>query len=232
MKAFLLAAGRGTRLRPITNQLPKCLVPIQGKPLLGIWFELLKRHGIEEVLVNTHWQAEAVRKYVVSQNHGIKIRIFEEPQLLGSAGTIAANKDWVRSDPSFWVLFADVLTNANLDKMFRFHCSRGRAITLGVYEVPDPQRCGVVVLDQDNVVRQFIEKPADPPGNLAFSGLLIGTHELIDAIPPTPPVDLGFGVLTHLSGRMVAYPIQDYLLDVGTMENYALAQTSWTDLKH
>jgi len=230
MKAFLLAAGHGTRLRPITDSIPKCLVPIRGKPLLGIWFELLRRYGIHEVLVNVHCHADAVREYVTGQNQGLEIRVFEEPELLGSAGTIATNGDWVRSDPSFWVLFADVLTNANLDDMFRFHCSKGRAITLGIYEVPDPKRCGIVELDREDVIRRFIEKPSDPIGKLAFSGLLLGTPELLDAIPPGSPVDLGSGVLPRLTGRMVGYRIQDYLLDVGTKENYSLAQKTWPSL--
>lgn len=231
MKAFLLAAGLGTRLRPVTDKIPKCLAPIQGRPLLDIWFELLRHHGVRDVLLNVHWRAEAIREYVAGQNHGLRVRVFEEPELLGSAGTIAANREWVEGEDHFWVLFADVLTNADLSEIFRLHRAKAKMATLGVYPVPDPQRCGIVQLDEEGVVRQFIEKPANPPGNLAFSGVMVTTPEILAAIPSPRPIDLGSTVLPRLAGRMAAYPIQDFLLDIGTMENYLLAQSTWPGLR-
>jgi mannose-1-phosphate guanylyltransferase len=116
MKAFLLAAGEGTRLRPLTDSIPKCLVPIRQKPLLEIWLQLCARSGIREVLINLHSHADAVRSFVAGRDFGVQIRLFEEPRLLGSAGTIAANRAWVQPDPYFWVFYADVLTNMNLSK--------------------------------------------------------------------------------------------------------------------
>lgn len=231
MKAFLLAAGLGTRLRPLTETIPKCLVPIQGRPLLDIWFELLRQHGIGEVLLNAHWQAEAVREYIAGRNHGLRVTVFEEQTLLGSAGTIAAHREWVAGDDHFWVLFADVLTNADLSELLRFHRAKDVAATLGVYRVPDPQRCGIVQLDDHGVVQRFVEKPSEPCGDLAFSGVMLATPEIFEAIPPARPVDLGSTVLPRLAGRMAAYPIPDYLLDIGTMDNYSLAQSTWPGLR-
>lgn len=231
MKAFLLAAGPGSRLRPITDAVPKCLVPIRGTPMLSIWLQVCKRFGIEEVLINLHAHAAAVSEFLLQDINGPRVRVVVEQQLLGSAGTLRANRDWVMSDEFFWVFYADVLNRADLEGMLRVHQKRKPAATLGVYEVPDPRRCGIVTADSDGVIQQFVEKPEHPAGNLAFSGLMIGTPEVLDAIPSSVPADIGFHVLPQLAGRMIAYSIRDYLLDIGTMENYEKAQATWPGLR-
>jgi len=227
MKAFLLAAGVGSRLRPLTDTIPKCLVPIQGEPLLAIWYELLKKYGITEVLVNAHAHRSAVARFLRGRFPNHHVILAEEPELQGSAGTLAANREWVAAESSFWVLYGDVLTNTHLENMLRFHESHPSAATLGVYRVPDPRRCGIAVVDQGGRIERFLEKPAEPPGNLAFAGLLIGTQALLQEIPPQRPADLGFDVFPRLAGQMFAYPIREFLLDVGTPENYQQAQLSW-----
>jgi len=227
MKAFLLAAGLGTRLRPLTDSTPKCLLPVQGVPMLDIWLDLCRRHGIDEVLINTHAHSERVRDYLGARQNGVKITVVDEPVLLGSAGTIIANRQWVAGERCFWILYADVLTNANLGRMMQFHAERGGLATLGGYEVPDPERCGIMQVDREGRVERFVEKPKLPIGRLAFAGLLVADATLLDAIPGSLPADLGFDVLPRLAGRMFAYPISDYLLDIGTVENYEIAQKSW-----
>jgi len=227
MKAFLLAAGAGTRLKPLTDSIPKCLVPIRGKPLLQIWLELLRKHGVTEVLINVHAHAETVRRFVSDRSLGLQITVFEEAQLLGSAGTVAANRDWIAGDPDYWVLYADVLTNVNLFEMLRFHLCHPSAATLAVYRVPDPQRCGILTLDETGRVLAFIEKPKNPSSDLAFAGILVGTQALFDAIPSSRPADIGTDVLPRLAGHMFAYPMPDFLLDIGTIENYTRAPTVW-----
>ncbi len=230
VKAFLLAAGHGTRLRPLTDKIPKCLAPIRGVPMLEIWLEVCRRAGIDEVLINLHENAGVVRDALNEHRNGLEVRVSEEPVLLGSAGTLLANREWVDSEPAFWVLYADVLTNTNLTHMINFHECGRPAATIGLYKVNDPSRCGIVSFDDQFVVQEFVEKPAIPKSNWAFSGLMIATPNLLDAIPQRPPVDLGFDVLPRLAGRMLAYPIEDYLLDIGTMENYQVAQTTWPGL--
>lgn len=227
MKAFLLAAGKGTRMRPLTDTTPKCLLPVRGVPMLKIWMELCRRHGIREILVNLHAHAQAVREFLRSNGDGLRVDISEEPALLGSAGTLRANRDWVSAEPFFWVFYADVLTRADLGRMLRFHLEHRQAATLGVYAVPDPSRCGVVVPDEYDMVREFVEKPSVPVGNLAFAGVMLAGPELLDAVPDKIPCDLGFDVLPQLVGRMAAYPISEYLLDIGTPENYRAAQQGW-----
>jgi mannose-1-phosphate guanylyltransferase len=227
MKAFLLAAGKGTRLKPITDTIPKCLLPIRGKPLLAIWLELCRRSGIQDILINIHAHSLAVREFIAKHDHGLRIRLFEEPTLLGSAGTLAANREWVSGERAFWVLYADVLTNLNLSAMLEFHMSRKTPITLSVYKVPDPSRCGVITLGSDNVVVEFVEKPVNPVSDLAFSGVLLAGPELFAAIPTHRPADIGFDVLPKLVGNMSAHATTDYFQDIGTLENYNLAQLNW-----
>lgn len=230
MKAFLLAAGHGTRLRPITDTLPKCLVPIRGTPLLSIWLSLCKRFDIDEVLINVHAHGAAVSDFLKLNANGTRVQVIEEQQLLGSAGTLRRNRDWVESDDCFWVFYADVLCRPDLGGMLQLHRQRKPAATLGVYEVSHPSRCGVVSSDGSGVIQQFVEKPTTPVGNLAFSGVMIGTPEVLNVIPGDIPSDIGFHVLPLLTGRMLAFTIQDYLIDIGTMENYLIAQETWPGL--
>jgi len=227
VKAFLLAAGHGTRLRPITDNLAKCMVPIQGVPMLALWLECCRRAGIDEVLINLHANAASVHEFLRQNAVSMPVHVVEEAELLGSAGTLRANRDWIGSDDLFWVFYADVLNRADLRAMLRLHRDRQPAATLGVYQVPDPRRCGIVTTNDTGVIEEFVEKPVNPAGNWAFSGLMIGTPAMLEAIPKDTPADIGFHVLPRLTGRMVAFPIHDYLIDIGTMENYRRAQATW-----
>ena len=230
MKAFLLAAGHGTRLRPYTDATPKCLLPVRGVPMLEIWLALCRRYGISEVLVNTHAHAQAVLTFVRSWRNGIHVNVVEEQQLRGSAGTLHANRAWVEHEELFWIFYADVLTNMNLGAMQSFHHPNSAA-TLGVYSVPDPHRCGIATVAADATVVSFVEKPATPTGNLAFAGVTLASPDLLDAIPEKPGADIAFDVLPRLVGRMRAYVISDFVLDIGTRENYELAQKTWPGIQ-
>jgi mannose-1-phosphate guanylyltransferase len=231
LKAFLLAAGNGTRLRPLTDSVPKCLLPIRGVPILGIWLALCRRAGITEVLLNTHAHAQAVHNYVAEHRNGLQIKIFDEPELLGSGGTLAENRDWIASETCFWVLYADVLTNVDMRAMLRFHRWHNLAATIGLYRVPDPGRCGIVTVDRETRrVIEFVEKPTYPPSNLAFTGVLISTPELLEAIPDERPIDLAGGVLPRVVGRVAGYECDAYTLDIGTPANYEHAQATWPGL--
>jgi mannose-1-phosphate guanylyltransferase len=230
VKAFILAAGNGTRLRPLTDNIPKCMVPVRGVPLLEIWLQTCKRVGINEVLINLHAHAETVHQYLRQNANGIRVHVAEETELLGSAGTVRANRDWIASEECFWIFYADVLHYADLKNMMMLHQLRKPVATLGVYRVSDPKRCGVVTVGEDGMIHEFVEKPTNPTGNLAFSGLMVGTPELVEAIPEQVPADIGFHVLPRLVGRMLAFPINDYLIDIGTMENYLKAQVTWPGL--
>lgn len=219
MKAFLLAAGLGTRMGDITRRTPKCLLPVDGVPLLSRWFELLARAGVEAVLVNTHHLADQVRAHVASSRPPLDVSLVHEDPLLGSAGTLAANRDFAGEDEPFLVVYADNASTVALRDFVKAHRD-DVAGTIGLFRVPDPQNRGVVCLDADDRVVEFVEKPEHPRSDLAWAGLLVATHELLDAIPESVPCDLGHDVLPGLVGRMRGVPIESYHADVGTPENY------------
>lgn len=230
-KAFLLAAGHGTRLRPLTDKVPKCLLPVQGMPMLQIWLERCQKCGVEEVLINLHSHADQVREFL-RNNSGcnVRVQVSDEPVLLGSAGTIRANRSWITNEQDFWIFYADVLSDIDLNRLWMRHREMGADATIGVYRVPDPSRCGIVQVDDLGWVTEFVEKPKMPKGNLAFSGILLTRSSFVDAIPDRIPADIGFDVLPRIS-RLTAYEIEDYLIDVGTMENYQSAQQNWRATK-
>jgi mannose-1-phosphate guanylyltransferase len=243
IRAFLLAAGKGTRLRPLTDKIPKCLLPIGNKPLLQIWLENLEQHGIEEVLINTHWHAEQVEEFLQKQGSqfNIMIKTFYEPELLGSGGTILANREWVKDGAPFYILYGDDLTNVNLRKMLRYHRKHGLPFTLGVFMAKNPRQCGIAEVRDDNVVIGFTEKPEYPKSNLAAAGIYIADRRIFEAFPVQKsnengfsqrPLDLGFHVIPKLIKKMKAYFIEDFLMDIGNNDSYRRAQTLWQEAGH
>jgi mannose-1-phosphate guanylyltransferase len=231
MKAFLLAAGQGTRLKPLTDTTPKCLVPICGFPLLGIWLDLCRQYGIDKILINTHSHRDAVKNYVRQNGSDLTVRITEEETLLGSAGTLRENRAWIGQDSEFGIFYGDVLTNANLARMLEFHREHEQVATIGVYEVSNPQQCGIVTVDARGIVRDFVEKPESPSSNLAFAGLMVAAPAVLEKIPLQSPADIGFHLLPRIVGQMAAYPISEYLVDIGTYEKYEYAQRTWPGLE-
>jgi len=218
MKAFLLSAGKGTRLRPITYNIPKCLVPINNRPLLDYWFELLEHHGIRDILINTSHLSEKVREYVRSQKRPLNITLTYEETPLGSGGTIKKNWDFVRGEENFFIIYSDNLTNINLIKMLDFHISKARDFTLALIRVTNPHECGVVELDEDLRVVSFQEKPENPSSDLAFGGIMLSTGRLKEFFPERDIFDLGFDVLPSIVNDASGYIMDEYLLDIGTHE--------------
>lgn len=227
-KAFLLAAGQGTRLRPLTDHTPKCLAPINGVPLLSIWLDFCELLGIKEVLINTHHLAGQVRGWAERQKSPVKIHLSYEETLLGSAGTIAANRAFIGDAGSFYVFYADNLVKTDLAPLQSVHRRHGGVVSMGLFHTPRPRDCGVVTLDAGGCITSFEEKPASPRSDLAFAGLLIASASLFDWLPqPGGFADLGKDVLPRLTGKMWGVPLAGYLVDIGTPENYARAQREW-----
>lgn len=226
MKALILAAGNGTRLRPLTEKIPKCLLPIAGVPLLSIWLELCSKHGIAEVLVNTHSNSPAVHEFVSKYRGPISITIADEPSLLGSGGTLYANRRFFEGEAAFWVLYADVLTNADLGLMLAHHHRLAQPATIGLYQVANPRECGIVELAPGGIVRSFVEKPPNPRGILAFSGIMLGTQQLLTELP-CDVRDIGFDVLPLFINRMAGFRMKDFVMDIGTLEAYKTANQLW-----
>ena len=171
MKAFLLAAGVGSRLRPLTDQTPKCLLPIDGTTLLDRWLDAFDRAGVSEVLVNTHHLADLVESHLAARNRPPAVRMVHEPVLLGSAGTLVANREWVEGEPFFLACNADNLTDFDLGALIDAHLRGGEMATLTLFRSADPAACGIVQLDEGGRVIEFVEKPAFPKGDLANAGM-------------------------------------------------------------
>jgi mannose-1-phosphate guanylyltransferase len=214
----------------LTNSIPKCLLPIQGIPLLEIWLNNCRSAGITDVLINAHAHVAAIREFAAEQKTGVRMRIAQEPELLGSAGTLAENREFIAGEKAFFILYADVLTNVDISKMLVFHKQKHLTATLGIYQVPDPSRCGIVTLDENAVIRNFVEKPVPPSGNWAFAGVMVAAPELLNYLPNRRPADIGYEVLPKMVGKMAGYAISEYLLDIGTIANYQHAQQSWPGL--
>lgn len=231
MKAFLLAAGYGTRLKPITDTVPKCMVPIRGHPLLGWWLKLLREHGVKEVLINTHYLPEPVWSFIEAYNfEQTGLTVFEsyEPDLLGSGGTIRANRAFVEGEDSFLICYADNLTDADLTDFLLFHKEHSAPLSMALFRTSTPEQCGIAELDEERRIVKFTEKPEYPKSNLANAGMYIADERIFNFLDPSKtPLDFGKDVLPMLVGQMYGWNTKGYLIDIGTMENYTRANGEW-----
>ena len=228
MKAFLLAAGLGTRLRPLTDHVPKCLVPVAGRPLLDMWLDSLRDAGVDEVLVNVHHQAAQVRRHLTGRRGLPLVRVSHEPTLLGSAGTLVANREFVGSDEVFLAVNADNLTDFDVPRLASaLDAAPSADAAIAVFHAPRPEACGILEVVY-GLVTSFEEKPATPRSDLANAGLYAFRRTVLDLVPDRIPVDIGTDLLPRLVGRAVAVPIGDaFLLDIGTPEALARAEAEW-----
>ena len=227
MKAFLLAAGLGSRLRPLTDTIPKCMVPIGEQPLLDIWLDALDRAGVDEVLVNLHYLPDAVRRHVAARSGPPTVRLVFEPDLLGSAGTLVANRDWVAEEEVFLACNADNLTDFDLRDLIDAHRKGGAVATLTAFHSPNPSAGGVLQLDDAGRVISFTEKPAVPASDLVNAGMYAFSPLVLDEISHAPPVDIGYHLLPLLVGRARAVPVEGFFLDIGTPAAYRRAREEW-----
>ncbi|MCS7260865.1 MAG: nucleotidyltransferase family protein [Anaerolineae bacterium] len=230
MKAMILAAGEGTRLRPLTEQCPKPMLPVAGRPLLEHTLAWLQRYGIREVAINLHHLPEAIRGYFGDGSRfGMRITYSPEEQLLGTAGAVRRLEHFFNE--TFVVVYGDVLTDLDLAALLRFHREHQGIGTITLYRVNNPTACGLVELDWDGRVVRFIEKPRPEEvfTNLANAGVYILEPEVIAQIPPEGASDFGRDVFPALLERgltLYGYiiPATTRLIDIGSPEHYRLAQ--------
>ena len=227
MKAFLLAAGIGSRLRPITDTIPKCMLDVAGRPLLDIWLDAFDRAGIDEVLVNLHHLPDVVLRHLDRRGGSPAVHIFFEPELLGSAGTLAANRDWIDGDEMFLACYADNLTDFDLRSLIRAHRKHSAIATLTVFHSEQPSAGGVVELDAEGTVTGFTEKPSNPVSDLVNAGMYAFHPDVLGEIGGAPPRDIGYDLLPRLVGRTKTVLVEGYFLDVGTVDAYQRAQQEW-----
>lgn len=226
MRALLLAAGLGTRLRPITNTTPKCLVPINGQALLAIWLQRLAQAGIGPFLVNTHHLSGQVKAFVEASPYRKDISLVHERDLLGTAGTLVANLDFFDGADGL-LIHADNYCLADFSEFLQAHRSRPSecVMTMMTFRTDTPSSCGIVELDARGVVVGFHEKVAHPPGNLANGAVYILAADLLQRLGAElrDVTDFSAEVLGRLVGEIYSYETTATFLDIGTPENYAIA---------
>lgn len=221
-RAFILAGGLGTRLRPLTERIPKCLVPLGDAPLLEIWLDELRGLGVEAVRVNTHHLADQVEAFAAGRE-APRVETVYEPELLGSAGTLHANRDFFAGQSASLVIYGDNYAPGALRELLTPPLRTDCVARVGFFESPEPETCGIGRLDSDGLLLEFEEKPARPRSNLAFAGLLLVRPELIDRIGPGD-FDIGTHVLPKLVGIAEGWRIESPILDIGSPERLARAQ--------
>ncbi len=219
MRALLLAAGMGIRLRPITNTVPKCLVPINGKPLLDYWLALLSRAEITDILINLHYLPEQVYAYLATTPYPLNITTVYEPKLLGTAGTLLKNRAYFQGQPILLV-HADNLSLFDARAFFDRFESRATniEITMMTFYTDTPEACGVVELDDHGTVIAFHEKIKSPPSNLANAAVYIISPAVVDFIQLLNKeiIDFSTEVLPNFIGRMNTFHNDIYHRDIGT----------------
>jgi mannose-1-phosphate guanylyltransferase len=231
MRALLLAAGMGLRLLPITATTAKCMVEINGRPLLDYWLELLFEGGIERVLVNTHWLEDQVIAFVKASRWAGKVDLVHEKELLGTGGTVLANRDWFQ-EKALLVAHADNLTDFDVRGIIDGHRRRptGHAITMLGFRTDTPRSCGILELDDRGTVIAFHEKVENPPGDLANGAVYVFEPEVVETIASIgrPMVDLSTEIIPRFIGRILCVETSGYHRDIGTPESLqrAIADTA------
>lgn len=227
MRAILLAAGLGTRLRPLTDVLPKCLAPVRGRPLLEYWFREVFAHGVDEAVVNMHHHADMVADFIARGPWRERIRFAFEPQLLGTGGTVLKHNDFISRGP-FLLAHADNLSAFELETFVRAHASRPRhmAMTMMTFDSSDPSSCGIVETDAAGVVVGFHEKVHNPPGNRANAAVYICEPDVVALLSATGKqvIDLSTEIIPRLIGRIATWHNAKYHRDIGTLQSWRAAQ--------
>ncbi len=214
---------------PLTRTMPKCMVPIDGEPLLAIWLAHLAREGVHDVLVNVSQHVGQVERFLESRQWNLTVQVECEHQPRGSAGTVLARRDFVAGQESFYVLYADNLTDISLAPLAALHTRHTAPITIGLFRAPVPTAAGIVQLSETGLVLAFEEKPEQPIGNLANAGVYLARQSIFDCIPVgSSIVDFGHDVLPRLVGSMRGCVLNGFFMDIGTPETLAEATTGWS----
>ena len=227
MKAMVLAAGLGTRLKPLTFFAPKPMVPVLDRPVMAHIVRLLEAQGFTELVANLHWHADAIRSYF-----GDRLEWSYEPELLGTAGGVRKVRDFFGDDPVV-VISGDALTDLDLRALVQRHRETGGIATLTVKRVPDPSQYGVVVCDRDGRITGFQEKPdpAEALTDLASCGIYCFSPEIFDYFPEREFVDWAqdvFPVLLDNDVPFYVHEIDAYWNDIGSLAE--LRQGTWDAL--
>jgi mannose-1-phosphate guanylyltransferase / phosphomannomutase len=227
MKAVVMAGGEGTRLRPLTSNQPKPMVPIVGKPCMEHIIELLHTHGFEDVIVTVAFMPQAIRSYFGDgESLGARIEYSVEESPLGTAGSVRLGAD--KLDDTFLVISGDALCDFDLTKLVKFHRKRGAAVTIALKSVPNPLEFGIVVVDEEGRVERFLEKPSwgQVFSDTINTGVYVLEREVLDHIPADVPFDFSkelFPLLLEMGRPIYGLPMEGYWQDIGNLDQYRQA---------
>ena len=229
-KALLLAAGLGTRLKPLTKNIPKCLVKVGNEPILGIWLNNLSKAGCESVLINTHYLSNQVEDYLKKKEFGnMQIVTSYESSLLGTAGTLIKNSDFFLGGNSMFI-HADNFTNANIKELMQFHINttipKKKLLTMMTFKTDNPRSCGIVKINKEGIVEKFYEKDKDYYGNIANAAIYCFDDNLIKYLLSKKEsfYDFSKDVIPNLLGEIQTYHTKSLLIDIGTLESLEKAR--------
>jgi len=232
MKALVLAAGLGTRLGSLTQQVPKPMLPVGGKPLLEHTLELLHRHAVTDVALNLHHHPDAILRHFGSgEKWDVRLRYSYEATLLGSAGAALRQLAWVYPDP-FMVYYGSVYSDVNLTELMERHRSNAVAATIVAHPVDDPTHWSVVEFDSAGYARRFVEKPAADPvsSHWANSGIYVLQPEALRYVSDIPS-DFSRDVFPRLleaGQRIQVVPVSSTVIDISTPESYQRVRQLFT----
>jgi mannose-1-phosphate guanylyltransferase/phosphomannomutase len=235
MKAVVMAGGEGTRLRPLTSNQPKPMVPIVGKPCMEHIIELLREHGMEEVIVTVAFLPQAIRSYFGDgESLGVKIDYSVEESPLGTAGSVRLAAGWL--DDTFLVISGDALCDVNLRELVEFHKEKQASVTIGLKSVDNPLEFGIVVTDEDGRVERFLEKPSwgQVFSDTINTGIYVLEPEVLRHVPTDRPYDFSkelFPLLLEMGRPMYGYVMDGYWQDIGNLDQYRQANFDALDEK-
>jgi mannose-1-phosphate guanylyltransferase/phosphomannomutase len=227
VKAVVMAGGEGTRLRPLTSNQPKPMVPIVGKPCMEHILELLKRHGLEDVIVTVAFLPQAIRSYFGDgESLGLEIEYSVEESPLGTAGSVRLASG--KLDETFLVISGDALCDVDLGELVRFHREREAAVTIGLKSVENPLEFGIVVTDEDGKIERFLEKPSWSQvfSDTINTGIYVLEPEVLRHIPDDRPYDFSkelFPLLLEMGRPMYGYVFDGYWQDIGNLDQFRQA---------
>tara|TARA_Y100001970_G_C13979754_1_gene722508 strand:+ start:49 stop:759 length:711 start_codon:yes stop_codon:yes gene_type:complete len=222
IRAILLAAGFGTRLRPLTLTKPKCLVNVAGKPLLSRWLDNLDQIGCESVIVNTHYLSDIVEDFVATLHYkNMQINTDYEDQLLGTAGTLRKHVDFFEGSTGI-LIHSDNATTEDLSFVLQSHSKRPKHcfLTMLTFTTDNPSSCGIVEKDDTNVVIGFHEKTQSPPSNCANGAIYAFDQAFLNFLITVPSfmTDFSTEIIPLILGRIYSCHTDSIYLDIGTPE--------------
>jgi mannose-1-phosphate guanylyltransferase len=225
VQALILVGGEGTRLRPLTSTVPKPVVPLVDRPFLAYMLEWLASHGVQEVVLSCGFMADGVRNVLGDgASHGVNLSYVEEERPLGTGGAIKHAEPLLAE--RFFVLNGDVLTDIDLSAQLAQHDRTGARATLALIGVEDPSAYGLVRIDGERAVTDFLEKPSPDQidTNLISAGAYVLERSVLELMPPEGPCSIEREVFPSLIGAgLFGFPADGYWLDIGTPERYLQA---------